>query len=90
MYNKILNGYHDDSYVYIIGGQSGPYVSYVPTRDQTGVIGGEYDWDICNGLVKDIRRASSLEELQQIQANPTTSKPKQMVLTRPSNNISKK
>lgn len=90
MYNEILNGYHDDSHVYIINGQSGPYVSYVPAKDQTSVVGGECDWDICNGIVRDIKQATSLEELQSRPVVPTSEKPKQKVYKRTSNNISKK
>ena len=81
MFNDILKGYHDEAFVYIIGGQSGTYVSYSPAFEQTNVIsaGGIYDWDICSGFVKDIKKAQSFEELPQQQ--PPMVKPKTLQKT---------
>ena len=82
MFNELLTGYHDEAFVYIIGGQSGTYVSYDTAGEQTNVIsvGGIYDWNICSGYVKDIRKAKSFEELPQETLD--LSKPKTKGLTR--------
>lgn len=63
MFKEILNGYHDESFVYIIEGAAGPYASFVPVADITGNIYGEHDWDVCCGYVKDIKKATSVDDL---------------------------
>ena len=86
MYNEILNGYSDESHVYIVNGEAGPYVSFVSANDLTGVFGSEYHWDVCNGLVKDIRDATTPEELPHLTQAHNPEKPKVMV-KKPLNNI---
>lgn len=63
MYNDLLKGYSKKDYVYIIEGCLDTYVSHEPASNRLCAICGEYDWDICEGLVKDIKKAKDIEDL---------------------------
>ena len=67
MYNDLLEDCNEDDYVYVIEGCLNDYISDKPAPDDPCPICGSYDWDICNGYVKDIRQATDLEELYMIQ-----------------------
>lgn len=67
MYNDLLNNYSDDDYVYIIEGCLNDYVSFEPDIKETCPICGSWDWPLCDGLVKDIKKSKNMEDLFNIQ-----------------------
>ena len=81
MFNKILNGRNSDEYVYIIEGCTTKFASSEPPSDKPCPLCGEFDWEVCQGLVKDIRRARRIEDLYRTnKANIETSKRKSLKL----------
>ena len=63
MFNDLLKGYNEDEYVYIIEGCLEDKVSYESAGNKICPLCGEPSWDICSGLVKDIRKAKVVDDL---------------------------
>ena len=67
------------------------FASFVPSEDLTSDVCGEKTWDICRGYVRDIKSATSYEELPQYP--PVLEQEKQKVKTltmKPSQSFNKR
>ncbi len=67
MYNDLLIDIEDNEYVHVIQGCLNTYISDKPAPDTPCAICGEYDWEICEGYVSDIKKANDLDQLYEIQ-----------------------
>ena len=68
MYSKLINEFKelkDNDYVYVIQGCTNYFVSKNPIEEQCDIC-GDFSWIVCEGLVKDIKRAKNLTHLEHI------------------------
>ena len=69
MYSDLINEdkyLNENDYVYVIQACTNIIISKYPLDSDPCPICGDFSWIICEGIVKDIKKAKSLTHLQQL------------------------
>jgi hypothetical protein len=68
-YEKILEEYEDDEYVYIIDGCFDVYASINRPSDEPCEMCGSYDWVIEEGIVRDLKNKNKGKRYKKIKVD---------------------